>query len=208
MSNAFRSVLFTPHVRAMQTRMGSREMYAAQDEEQESPKEPRGPLLSPREARFIEAQDGFYQATVNETGWPYVQFRGGPTGFLKVLDANTVGYADFRGNVQYISVGNLQADDRVSIILMDYANQRRLKLIGRARLVDISKDEALRNRLQLPGYRAKVERAVVISLEGFDWNCPQHITPRYTEAEIEEATQPLRARIAELEAQLAAQPSA
>jgi ferredoxin-NADP reductase/predicted pyridoxine 5'-phosphate oxidase superfamily flavin-nucleotide-binding protein len=206
MSNAFRSVLFTPHVLAMQTLMGSREMYEEHDDGEASHEEAREPLLSQREARFIEARDGFYQATVSETGWPYVQFRGGPAGFLKVLDANTIGYADFRGNVQYISVGNLQTDDRVSIILMDYANQRRLKLIGRARLVDISKDDALRERLQLPGYRAKVERAVVISLEGFDWNCPQHITPRFTEAEIASINAPLLRQLDELRRKVAAMP--
>jgi hypothetical protein len=128
-----------------------------------------------------------------------VQFRGGPAGFLKVLDGKTIGYADFRGNVQYISVGNLQGNDRVSIILMDYANKRRLKILGRVRLVGEREDPALVARLALPDYRARVERAVVITVEAYDWNCPQHITPRFTEAEIEAGVAPLHAEIARLQ---------
>jgi ferredoxin-NADP reductase/predicted pyridoxine 5'-phosphate oxidase superfamily flavin-nucleotide-binding protein len=194
MSNAYRNVLFTPHVLAMQTRMGSRDLYESPDDLEAPGPDP----LTRRERSFIAERDGFYQATVSETGWPYVQFRGGPAGFLKVLDAHTLGYADFRGNVQYISTGNLQTDDRVSIILMDYAEQRRLKLIGRARLVDVEQDSELMNKLQLPGYRARVERAVVISVEGFDWNCPQHITPRFTEEEMADINAPLLRQINDL----------
>ena len=142
-----------------------------------------GDRLGDLEVDFIEARDGFYQATVSETGWPYVQFRGGPAGFLKVLDEGTIAYADFRGNVQYISAGNLAASDRVALILMDYANRRRLKIWARARLVHRDEDPELLARLEDRGYRAKVERAVVLSVEAVDWNCPQHITPRYTDAE-------------------------
>jgi hypothetical protein len=142
--------------------------------------------LTERETHFIAARDGFYQATVSETGWPYVQFRGGPAGFLKVLDGRTIGYADFRGNVQYVSVGNLLTDARVALILMDYANRSRLKILGRARLVEESEDAALPARLAVPGYPSRVERAVLITVEAYDWNCPQHITPRYTEAEFRE----------------------
>ena len=159
-----------------------------------------GHILGDRESTFIEARDGFYQATVNEDGWPYVQFRGGPSGFLKVLDDRTIGYADFRGNVQYISVGNLAANDRVSLILMDYPNRRRLKIWARARIVHHDEDPELLERLEVPTYRARVERAVVLTVEAFDWNCPQHITPRFTEAEVEEVLEPFRDRIAELEA--------
>jgi ferredoxin-NADP reductase/predicted pyridoxine 5'-phosphate oxidase superfamily flavin-nucleotide-binding protein len=193
MSRAYSDIAFTPAVRAVQARLGSRSGYAPLDHTED-----RRDALGDDEAAFIEARDGFYQATVSETGWPYVQFRGGPAGFLKVLDDKTIGYADFRGNVQYISVGNLQGNDRISIILMDYANQRRLKILGRVRLVDERDDPALVARLELPHYRARVERAVVIHVEGYDWNCPQHIMPRFTEAEIAQASAPLHAEIARL----------
>lgn len=197
MSRAFSDIAFTPAVRAMQTRMGSRANYEPLDHTDE-----RRDALTGNEAEFIAERDGFYQATVGETGWPYVQFRGGPAGFLKVLDGKTIGYADFRGNVQYVSVGNLQGNDRVSIILMDYANRRRLKILGRVRLVGASEDPALMQRLALPGYRARVERAVIISIEAWDWNCPQHITPRFTEAEVAAGVAPLHAEIARLKAAL------
>jgi len=197
MSRAYSDIAFTPAVRAMQTRMGSRANYAPLDVTDD-----RRDALTEREAEFIEARDGFYQATVSETGWPYVQFRGGPAGFLKVLDAKTIGFADFRGNVQYISVGNLQNNDRISIILMDYPNQRRLKLLGRVRLVSEAEDPALVAKLELPAYRARVERAFVITVEAYDWNCPQHITPRFTESEVKEAVAPLHAEIAALKAKL------
>jgi predicted pyridoxine 5'-phosphate oxidase superfamily flavin-nucleotide-binding protein len=197
-SRAFSDIAFTPAVRAEQTRMGSRSAYARLDHAED-----RRDTLTAGEAAFIEASDGFYQATVSETGWPYVQFRGGPTGFLKVLDAKTVAYADFRGNVQYISVGNLRGDERVALILMDQAHARRLKLLGRARLVPASDDPAFLARLEMPGYRARVERAVVITIEAFDWNCPQHITPRFTEAEIARATAPLHSELEALRSEVA-----
>ena len=199
MSRTFTENAFTPAVRAMQTRMGSRANYARTDAGTES-KEPFGP----DEAAFIEARDGFYQATVSETGWPYVQFRGGPAGFLRVLDGHTLGYADFRGNRQYISDGNLAGNDRVAMILMDYARRARLKILGRVRVVGLEEDPALVARLEVPGYRARVERGIVISVEGFDWNCPQHITPRYTEAEIAAVVAPLHAEIERLKAHISA----
>ncbi len=187
MGRAFGERAFTPRVQALQTIVGSRASYARMAQLGEP-----GAALGEEEADFIEARDGFYQATIGETGWPYVQFRGGPAGFLKVLNQHTTGYADFRGNMQYISMGNLQGDDRVSLILMDYARQRRLKILGRAKLVDAAADPALTASLQVPGYRARVERAVLISVEAFDWNCPQHITPRFTRAEIEAGMQERR----------------
>jgi len=193
MGHAFADIAFTPAVRAAQSRMGSRERLAAFDHMTD-----RNSRLSPREAEFITARDSFYQATVSETGWPYVQFRGGPAGFLKVLDDQTIGYAAFRGNMQYISTGNLAANDRVSIILMDYAHRTRLKLLGRARMVELDEDPALITRLELPDYRARVERGIVISVEAFDWNCPQHITPRFTEAELA----PLLAELEQLRQQV------
>ena len=201
MSRTFADIAFTPNVRAMQSRMGSRSAYAPLDD---------APVqrvrLGGSEAAFIQARDGFYQATVSETGWPYVQFRGGPAGFLKVLDDKTLGYADFRGNVQYISIGNLEGNARVSLILMDYANQRRLKILGRVRVVSEHSDPDFASylaRLELPNYRARVERAVIISVEAFDWNCPQHITPRFTESEIDQGVAPLRAELLRLRAEVA-----
>lgn len=178
MSQAFSDIAFTPAVRAMQTRMGSRKSYARLDESDD-----RRDQLGTMETDFIGEQDSFYQATVSETGWPYVQFRGGPKGFLKVLDEKTIGYADFRGNVQYISLGNVAGNDRVAIILVDYANCRRLKILGHVRIVELAEDPDLISRLESLRYRARIERAVIISVEGYDWNCPQHITPRFTEAE-------------------------
>ncbi|MGE0671440.1 MAG: 2Fe-2S iron-sulfur cluster-binding protein [Methylibium sp.] len=180
MARSFADIAFTPAVRAFQTRMGSRRQYAALDELDT----PRVELTG-HEAEFIAERDGFYQATVGESGWPYVQFRGGPAGFLQVLDPKTIGYADFRGNVQYISAGNLEGDGRIALILMDYAQRRRLKVWGRARLVDVRDEAELVGRLEVPSYRARIERAVIIAVEAFDWNCPQHITPRYTRAEAE-----------------------
>lgn len=180
MANNFAELAFTPTVRRLQSRLGSRSGYAALD----APEAERN-TLSANETEFIEARDGFYQASVGANGWPYVQFRGGPAGFLKVLDARTLGYADFRGNRQYISAGNIIDDGRVALILMDYANQRRLKIWGRARVMEAHEVEGgWLDRLEVPNYRARVERAVVIAVEAFDWNCPQHITPRFTEAEV------------------------
>jgi predicted pyridoxine 5'-phosphate oxidase superfamily flavin-nucleotide-binding protein len=198
MGNRFSEIAFTPNVQRHQELHGSRASYARQQGG-----EPRNDRLGPREAEFIQARDGFYLASVSETGWPYVQFRGGPPGFLRVLDERTLGWADFRGNRQYVSVGNLAGDDRVALILMDYANRRRLKLLGHAELREIGADEGLAARLSVPGYDATVERAVLVHVAGFDWNCPQHITPRFTLEEIERTVTPLRERVGELEAKLA-----
>ncbi len=179
MARRFAEITFTDSVKAAQSRYGSREANRGFELSVD-----RGDTLGEHERAFIEARDGFYQATVGQQGWPYVQFRGGPLGFLKVLDERTIGYADFRGNVQYISVGNLQADDRIALILMDYPNRRRLKIWARAQVIDEADAPELIARLEVPSYRARVERAIVLTVEAYDWNCPQHITPRYTEAEI------------------------
>jgi len=196
MARAFAEITFTPSVKAAQSRYGSRAANASFELAEE-----RRDVLTDREAEFIHARDGFYQASVSETGWPYVQFRGGPKGFLKVLDERTIGYADFRGNVQYISTGNINADGRVALILMDYPNRRRLKVWARARIVHEDEDPALLARLEVPTYRARVERAVVMTVEAFDWNCPQHITPRFTEDEIAELVAPLRQQLAQVTAE-------
>lgn len=179
MARAFANIAFTPHVRAVQVRMGSRDAYRSAEQG-----EPETVALGSHEIEFISARDSFYQGSVGENGWPYVQHRGGPAGFLKVLDARTIGYADFAGNRQYISVGNLDGDDRVSLFLMDYAAQRRLKIWGRALLIGEDTEPALIARLEDLDYRARVERGVVITVEAFDWNCPKYITPRFTEHEL------------------------
>ena len=197
MGHRFAELAFMPTVMAVQEHEGSRDSYRRLEGG-----EAHHDRLGPAEASFIAARDSFYMATVSETGWPYLQHRGGPRGFLKVLDEGTIGFADFRGNRQYVSVGNLLGDDRVALILVDYPNRRRLKILGRARAVTMD-DAAKLGRLDLPGYRAKVERGLLIAVETFDWNCPQHLTPRFTTEEIAGAVALLHARIAELEAALA-----
>ena len=198
MAHRFAEIAFTPAVKSLQSALGSRAAYARMEE---SP-EPFNHRLGASEAAFIAARDSFYMATVSETGWPYIQHRGGPPGFVQVLDSGTLGFADFRGNRQYISVGNLAGDDRVALFFMDYANRTRLKLFGRARIAEVDEADLLA-RLAVPDYRARIERGVVIAVEGFDWNCPQHITERFTVDEVRAATTRLTDRIAALEAELA-----
>ena len=197
MARAFAEIAFTPGVLAAQQQHGSAAAYAKFLTPEAAP----GDRLGPQEASFAAQRDGFYQATVSETGWPYVQFRGGPRGFLKVIDDKTLAYADFRGNRQYLSVGNLGADARVSLILMDYPNRRRLKVWGRAKIVTADEDPALIASLHDASYRAKPERAVVITVEALDWNCPQHIPERFTLEELEPALAPLRDELAALKAE-------
>lgn len=178
MPRKYPEVTFTDSVKAAQEANGSRaanarmEAYELEDGE-----------LSLAEAGFIGERDSFYMATVNEDGWPYIQHRGGPPGFLRVLDEQTLGYADYSGNRQYISVGNLRANDRVSLFFMDYANRRRLKVLARTEVVDVDERPDLAERLVDEGYRARVERFVLFHVVAFDWNCPQHITPRFTAEE-------------------------
>ena len=158
--------------------------------------------LGPTEVQFIAARDSFYMATVSETGWPYVQHRGGPPGFLRVLRPTTLAFADYEGNHQMVTTGNLVGDDRVCLFLMDYAQRRRLKVLGHARVVDPRKRPDL--VAELPASpQANVERAVTVEVVSFDWNCPQHITPRFSAAEVAAVVDPLRRQIAELRAQLA-----
>ena len=170
--------MFTPAVRAAQERYGSR--AAGERLESDSREDAQ---LGPAETAFIEERDGFYLGTVNEEGWPYVQFRGGEPGFLRILDPKTLAFADLRGNRQYISVGNLTADDRVSLFLMDYAKRRRLKLLARATVKESEEVPELLERVADPATVRSVERIIVLKVVGFDWNCPQHITPRWTEEE-------------------------
>jgi predicted pyridoxine 5'-phosphate oxidase superfamily flavin-nucleotide-binding protein len=198
MPHHFAEIAFTPTVRKVQEALGSRASYARM----ESVPDAVNQRLSEAEAGFIAGRNSLYMATVSETGWPYIQHRGGPTGFVCVLDESTIGWADFRGNRQYVSLGNLMTDDRVSLFFMDYPNKTRLKVFGRARIVGLD-DQAMLSRLELADYRARIERGLIITVEGFDWNCPQHITERYTLEELRTLTAPLTARIAELEAELA-----
>ncbi|WP_170386949.1 pyridoxamine 5'-phosphate oxidase family protein [Ruegeria atlantica] len=194
MPRAFSELTFTPAVRAHQERMGSAKTYAKFIED--GPQQ--GHQIGPAEKAFIEARDGFYQSTVSETGWPYVQYRGGPVGFLKVLGPQTIGYADFTGNKQYISRGNLDGNDRTALILMDYANQRRLKVLGR---VEFTEGEAAAASLYPESAQAPAERAVIIQVEALDWNCPRHITPRFTEAELRPHLNALGQQLAQLQAE-------
>lgn len=153
------------------------------------------------EVAFIAERDSFYMATVSETGWPYVQHRGGPHGFLRVVDDKTLAFADFAGNRQYISLGNLGADGRVSLILMDYANRRRLKIFAHAEVKSLADDPKLAAKIATPGYRGKAERAFVLHLDAFDWNCPQHITQRFDAPDVARAVAALQQQIADLEAE-------
>jgi len=202
MPHHFAEIAFTPSVKQVQQALGSRSSYARMETVTEAVNQ----RLTEAEVEFIGARNSLYMATVSETGWPYIQHRGGPTGFVRVLDERTLGFADFRGNRQYVSVGNLMTDDRVSLFFMDYPNKTRLKLFGRVRIIGPD-DPLVLSRLETPDYRARIERGFVIEIQGFDWNCPQHITARFTLEEARAITAPLTARIAELEAELARRPA-
>ena len=197
MARNFAELAFTESVKAQQEKYGSRKSYARMEAMA------RGSELGFAEADFIAERDGFYLATVGENGYPYVQFRGGPKGFLKVLDAKTLAYADFRGNLQYISVGNLTRNDKAALILMDYARRQRLKIYARIEVVEAKDNPELIAQLQDASYDAQVERAMVLHLEAFDWNCPQHITQRFTIEEIRELNAPIYEQVAQLEAEIA-----
>jgi len=184
MTHRFADIAFTDSVKAAQEHFGSR-VRNQRLQENFGPND----QLTPRETEFIVQRDTFYLATVSETDWPYVQHRGGPPGFLKVLGPNQLAYADFRGNTQLISAGNVSKNDRCSLILMDYPNRRRLKILGHMRIEDGRSAEVTDlAKVELPSYKAQVERVVFIDVVAFDWNCPQHITRRYTESEFEART--------------------
>lgn len=172
------------------------------------PQAPAVDQLTAEETDFIAKRDSFYMATITENGWPYMQHRGGPAGFLKVLGPNQLGFADFGGNRQMLSTGNLSVTDRVTLFLMDYPNQERLKLLGHARMLDAREHPELADQLSpTPELRRQVERLFLIEVIAYDWNCPKYITPRYSVAEIQELVAPLQQRIADLEAALAAKPN-
>jgi len=193
MSYGFLDIASTPSVRAAQAEMGVQDFWT------NLPTDRSFDRFTENERAFIASRDSFYMATVSETDWPYVQHRGGPQGFLKVVDDRTLAFADYRGNRQYISTGNIAANDKVCLFLMDYARRARLKIYAHAEKLSLDADPELAELLATPGYRAKPERLFRLRLEAFDWNCPQHIAPRYTETEIAVAVEPLRQRLAELE---------
>jgi len=206
MANTFGSLVFTPVVKELQQRYGSRRQY-----ERLAVRATSYQRLGPDEREFIAERDSFYMASIGSTGWPYVQHRGGPKGFLKILDDQTIAFADYRGNKQYISTGNLLTDDRVALILVDYPRQTRLKILGHAKITERAEAGELLEVVRDEGENTFVERVYVIHLEAFDWNCPQHITPRFTVDEIrtilapfEERLQALKAENARLRTQLAA----
>lgn len=195
MPRKFGEIAFTPEVRAAQEKRGSRDSY-----EKYIANGPASDTITPKIEEFIAQLDGFYLGTVSSNGYPYIQFRGGSPGFLKVLDEKTLGFADFSGNVQYITVGNLSGNDKAFLFLMDYRHRKRLKIWGRAEYVE--GDIALIERLKIPDYSAQVERAIIFHVEAISENCPQHISIRYSVSEVQEMIAPLQARIAQLEKQL------
>jgi hypothetical protein len=196
----FHELAFTPLVKQLQLQHNSRSQYERIEQSASS-----GNTLTQSEQYFIQLRDSFYMASVSETGWPYIQHRGGPPGFVKILGPSLLGFADLRGNKQYISLGNLQHDSRVALFFMDYPNQTRLKILGRVEVPEEGpRATALIESLRPDDPKSVVERAILIHVEGFDWNCPQHITPRYTAQEIESAVAPLHAEIDRLTAENAA----
>ena len=180
MGHKYAELMFTENVKTIQQDKRSRSNYAAMEQGEDY-----NFLLSKNEAAFIAERDSFYMASVGETGWPYVQHRGGPKGFMKVLDAQTIGFADYSGNRQYISTGNFASNNRVALFFMDYPNRTRLKLSGRVTVIG-NEEQDLLQQLTPDNYRARIERGFLIHVEAFDWNCPQHITPRYTEEQVED----------------------
>ena len=191
-------VAFTPAVKAQQEKRGSRRGYAKLEAKGGWPS-----VVTPDLAAFLAERDSFYLATASADGRPYIQHRGGPPGFLKVVDEHTLGFADFGGNRQYVTLGNLSENPRAFIFLMDYPNRRRVKIWGRARVVE--DDPALLEALAVAAYPAgKPERAILFTIDAWDVNCPQHIVPRLSPDQVNEIVEPLRRRIAELEAELAA----
>ena len=189
----FGTLVFTPVIKELQERYGSRRSYARGDQASSPAR------LGPEEAEYIGERDSFYMATTGSTGWPYIQHRGGPVGFLKVIDQGTLAFADFRGNKQFISTGNLMTDDRVALILVDYPRQLRLKILGHAELREGTAATELLPQVADPNYGATVERVFVIKVAAFDWNCQQHITARYTAEQIQRALAPFEAEFARIQ---------
>lgn len=195
MPYGFMDIAITPSVRRVQAEMGADHLWSEFEGDREFNR------FGLREREFIARRDSFYMASVSETGWPYVQHRGGPAGFLKIIGDQTLAFADYRGNRQYITTGNVAIDDRVCLFLIDYPHRVRLKIYATADMVTLDADPDLLAAVTDEAYRAKIERIFRIHLKAFDWNCPQHILPRFTESEILAGTQPLRDRLVTLEAE-------
>lgn len=185
----FGDIMFKDAVVEEQKRRGSFDAYAKMTAQ------PVPDELSDRERDFIAARDSFYLSSVSSDGWPYVQHRGGPKGFLKVITGNHLAFGDYRGNKQYVSTGHFQKNDRAALFLMDYPHRRRLKMLARVRVQSADENEELAARVDIEG-SGKIERLFVLEIEAFDWNCPQFITPRFSEEEIRESFAP---KLAELE---------
>ena len=197
MANPYFDIAFTPRVKTWQERWGSRAAYGRAAEH-------AGEAFSAREIEFVEARDTFFLASVSDSGWPYVQHRGGPPGFVRHLQDSAIGWAEFAGNRQFVSSGNAEGDSRVAMIFLDFAQSRRLKLLGHLPPFDAADRPDLALRLAVDGYAARVERMAMVEVLGFDWNCPQHIVRRFTAPEMEQFAAPLQVRIAELQMRLEA----
>lgn len=193
MSYGFMDIAITPSVRRAQAEMGADHFWSDFKGHREFDR------FTAQETAFIAQRDSFYMASVSETGWPYVQHRGGPAGFLKVLDDRTLAFVDYRGNRQYITTGNLTENDRTCLFLIDYPARTRLKIYARAEKLALDADPLLTEAITDGAYGAKAERIFRLKLEAFDWNCPQHIVPRYTEAEFLAASRHLLDKVAQLE---------
>jgi predicted pyridoxine 5'-phosphate oxidase superfamily flavin-nucleotide-binding protein len=200
MGRRFQELAFTPLVKEHQLEHGSLRQYERMEQTA-----PAGNTLGPAEQDFLQRRDSFYMASVSETGWPYVQHRGGPKGFIRVINPGLIGFADLRGNKQYISLGNLQHDPRVALFFMDYPNQTRLKILGRVEVHEHDPEAPALIESFRPADKSDViERVILIHVEAFDWNCPQHITPRYTMEELQKVLAPVRDKLVTLEAENAA----
>jgi predicted pyridoxine 5'-phosphate oxidase superfamily flavin-nucleotide-binding protein len=190
----FLEVAVTPSVRAAQSDMGVEQIRLG-DHNRASD------TFTENEISFIASRDSFYMASVSETGWPYVQHRGGRAGFLKVVDKQIMAFADYRGNRQYISAGNFAANDRTCLFLMDYVQRARLKIYAHVERLTLDADQRLTDFVSDPTYKGRPERIFKLRLEAYDWNCPQHIIPRYTEQQVQHAVAPLREKLERLEAE-------
>jgi uncharacterized protein len=177
----YSTLAFSEAIKKIQEKAGSRINYARME------KQSYTDGLTESEIEFISQRDSFYMSTLGENGYPYIQFRGGPKGFLKVLDKSKMGFIDFRGNMQYISAGNLTTHSKTALILMDYPARARLKIYAETEIVQLKDDPQLLDALKIENYKYLPERMMVFHVKAYDWNCPQHITPRYTTEEIEEA---------------------
>jgi len=196
MAKNFASIAFSDEVKALQEKYGSRASYARMEQAvyQDG--------LTENEIGFISQRDSFYMASTGKNGFPYIQHRGGPKGFIKVLDAKRIGFADFKGNMQYISVGNIAADNKVALIMVDYPSKARLKIYARAEIVELKDGNELHELLNLGEYKFRPERLMILHIEAYDWNCPQHITPRYTLEEIQEVFATQKNYTSKLEAEI------